>query len=70
MSRVNIILLPELSQWRNEEIDYETDVPIYLKNIPHRYWPEAPSDTSMLMYGQEAIVSFDWNTGKRAGKRG
>ncbi len=50
----------ELSQWRNEDIDYETETPVYLNDLPHQYWPEAPSNTSIVVYGQEAIVSFDW----------
>ncbi len=52
--------LTELSQWRYEGIDFEIEVPVNLNDIVHQYWPEAPSKTSIIMYGQEAIVSFDW----------
>ena len=52
--------LVELSRWRNEHVNYEVEVPVYLSRIIPQYWPEAPTDTSIIMYGQEAIVSYDW----------
>lgn len=50
----------ELSQWRSESIDFETEVPIYLNKIMSQFWPEAPTKTSVVFYGNEAIASFDW----------
>lgn len=49
-----------LSIWRNEQIDYEVDVPIDLKNFPPVLWPEVPTNKyTCRVYGREAVVSFD-----------
>ncbi len=57
--------LAELSKWRDKDIDFEVDIPVYLNNIPHQFWPEAPTPTSVVIYGQEAIVAFDWKKLKK-----
>jgi hypothetical protein len=44
-----------LESWRTAPIDHIADLPLSLFNVPPLFWPEAPSDESMLMYGQEAI---------------
>ena len=49
-----------LSSWGKEKIDFEVDIPINLRSITPGYWPEAPTENSILVYGQEAIVSFNW----------
>lgn len=49
--------LPSLSRWRDSSPSVEVDIPIKLTEIPHRYWPEAPTDTSVVMYGQEAMFA-------------
>lgn len=48
----------ELSRWRSIGIDDEVHVSFPLRSIPAQYWPEAPTNTSMVMYGKEAITSF------------
>ncbi len=48
-----------LSTYRELEIEQEVEVNIDFSNIPHPFWPEAPTKTSIVIYGQEAIVSFD-----------
>lgn len=52
----------ELSTWRSLEIDGECEIPLEIKSIQHQRWPEAPTKTSIIMYGQEAIVSFNRET--------
>ncbi|MEJ2060976.1 MAG: hypothetical protein P8Y64_10905, partial [Gammaproteobacteria bacterium] len=49
--------LPNLSTWRMPPPDQEVQIPIPLTGIPPRYWPEAPSDRSVILYGQEAMFS-------------
>lgn len=41
--------------WRNIAFDAEVDIPIALRPVPPIYWPEAPTDHSAVMYGQEAV---------------
>lgn len=48
-----------LSSWGKEKFDFEVDIPINLRSITPGYWPEAPTENSFLVYGQEAIVSFN-----------
>ena len=47
-----------LSQWGNESVDFEVELPINLREIQPQYWPEAPLSHSVILYGQEAIVSY------------
>lgn len=51
--------LANLSQWKGKDIDFEAEAPVFLNRIPHQFWPEAPSKHTMVLYGQEAIVSVD-----------
>lgn len=48
--------LPTLSAYHNA-LPVEVDLPLVLQNIPHRYWPEAPSDDSAITYGREAMFA-------------
>lgn len=48
-----------LSSWGKEKVDFEVDIPINLRSITPRYWPEAPTENSFLVCGQAAIVSFN-----------
>ena len=57
--------LTELSKWGEESIDFETELPVFLGKILPQFWPGAPTPTTLLLYGQEAIVSFDWKKRKR-----
>lgn len=49
-----------LSQWGQGQIDHEVEVSVNIQNMPPQYWPEAPTPDSVVIYGQDAIVSFDW----------
>lgn len=49
--------VPSLSQWMKIAAGDVIEIPIPLKPIPHRYWPEAPSKTSIVIYGQEAMFA-------------
>lgn len=49
-----------LSDYRDIGIDDEVEEMVDLKDIVHPFWPEAPTKTSIVVYGQEAITSFDW----------
>lgn len=67
--------LSELSRWRNEPIDFKAVEKVRLRNLPPQFWPEAPSDMNLIMYGQEAIVSSRYKnktktlTRKSSGRR-
>ena len=50
----------ELSMWRNCKIDDEKIVRLDLTERVHRYWPELPTSTSAIIYGEDAITSFDY----------
>lgn len=50
--------LPCLSEWRMFPPDTAVELPLRLTQIPHRYWPEAPTNTSVLTYGQEAMFAI------------
>jgi len=41
--------------WRSIPFQSVVDIPISLRPIPPMHWPEAPSDQSVLVFGQEAI---------------
>lgn len=52
------IKLNKLSDWRSIAIDDEKTLVIPTIPSIHPYWPEAPTDTSLVVYGQEAVASF------------
>lgn len=41
------------------------DIPVQLRQIPHRYWPEAPTDETIVAYGQEAMFSVNYDPGNK-----
>lgn len=41
--------------WRSVPYSTVVDMPITLRPIPPMYWPEAPTEKSMLIFGQEAM---------------
>lgn len=44
--------------WRHSPYEEEAELPIRLRPVTHQYWPEAPTETSVVVYGQEAMVAF------------
>ena len=45
-------------QWRAVPYSTEADIPVSLRPIPPiLYWPETPTNQSILLYGQEAIYA-------------
>jgi hypothetical protein len=51
--------LERLSNYRDLKIDDEIEITMDLKTIIHPYWPDVPNNNFMLMYGKEAITSFN-----------
>lgn len=49
--------LNSLSDYRHLGINDEVEFPVSLNRIIHERWPEAPTDHSVLIYGQEAIMA-------------
>jgi len=49
----------ELSRWRDVGFDETVKLPFGITKIPSQHWPEAPSENSIIMYGNEAIMSFE-----------
>jgi hypothetical protein len=47
----------ELSLHRNHPPATPIDLAITLRPVVHEYWPEAPSDNHIMMFGQEAIFA-------------
>jgi hypothetical protein len=45
----------DFDAYTNMRIDDEVDLPIDLFGVPHELWPEAPTDGTALMLGQEAV---------------
>lgn len=41
--------------WRMAEVEAETELPLSLHPLPPDHWPEAPTDHSVLAFGQQAI---------------
>jgi hypothetical protein len=41
--------------WRTCPFSYEDDLPVTVRPSLPAFWPEAPSDRTILLYGQEAI---------------
>ncbi|MCR4345817.1 MAG: hypothetical protein NUV55_01230 [Sulfuricaulis sp.] len=54
--------VPILSTHRTLGINGEVELPIPLRPIVHEFWPQAPTQYSFLLYGQEAI----WAIGRPA----
>lgn len=50
--------LPNFSVFEAEDCGGDVEIPIRIDEIPHRYWPEAPSDRSVVTYGQEAMFTL------------
>ncbi|SJM89009.1 conserved hypothetical protein [Crenothrix polyspora] len=48
-----------LSDYRRLGIDDEIEVTMNLDKIIHPWWPEIPDDNFVLLYGEQAITSFD-----------
>lgn len=48
----------ELSRWRSVGIDEDASIPFALTPVPHQFWPEAPTENSIVFYGKEAVMSF------------
>jgi hypothetical protein len=42
-------------EWRSVGYSVNADIPIRLNPLPPEYWPEAPTDHSVLAFGREAI---------------
>jgi len=60
-----IFNVSELSRWRNESIDYVANENVQLTNLPHQFWPEAPTEHNVVTYGREAVVSYEYKSKKR-----
>lgn len=54
----------ELSKWRHLAFGDDAEVVITLRPLTHPGWPESPTEKSLIMYGQEAVASFNWKNGK------
>ena len=48
--------LPRLSNY-HDLLPVEVDLPLILKDIPQRYWPEAPAEDSVITFGREAMFA-------------
>lgn len=44
-----------LSPWRDVPYEHVADLPLGLAGVPPEHWPEAPTDTSVVALGREAI---------------
>lgn len=44
-----------LDPWRSVPYDTTVDLPVRLRPLPPEYWPEAPTEHSVLAFGAEAI---------------
>jgi hypothetical protein len=44
-----------LAKYGSDDFDAEVDLHVRLNNVMNEYWPEAPTQTSLVMYGQEAV---------------
>lgn len=51
--------VPNLSKWRTSAINDEYELVIPLKRVVHQFWPEAPTNQSIVAYGQEAVIAVD-----------
>lgn len=48
--------LPRLSDY-HDLLPVEVELPLVLKGIPQRYWPEAPTEDSVITFGREAMFA-------------
>lgn len=48
--------------WRHIGFNDELELRLMLKPIPPLYWPEAPTDESVILYGQEALFAKGMHT--------
>lgn len=55
-----------LHQWREVAYETEVEVPLALDPLPPELWPEAPTRSSAIMYGQEALNVRTPPTSKQA----
>lgn len=44
-----------LARWRSSPFSLQVELPITLRPITPQFWPEAPTEDSVVTYGQEAI---------------
>lgn len=49
--------LPQLSSY-HDLLPVELELPVVLKGLPPRFWPEAPTDDSAVLYGPEAMFAI------------
>lgn len=47
--------IQRLDHWRDCPFQTQVDLSVSLRPIPPQYWPEAPSERSMILYGLEAV---------------
>lgn len=50
--------LDSLSSFRELKIDDEADISLRFNNLPNQFWPEAPTDDTIIAYGREAIATI------------
>lgn len=50
------LCLPELSIWRNRDIDHRAKLRMDFSRLQHQYWPEAPDDDTIIAMGREAVI--------------
>ena len=53
----HMFTVSSLTRWRDRDPDGYVDIPVPLTSIPNRYWPQAPTRTSIVMYGEEAMYA-------------
>lgn len=46
-----------LDPWRDSPFETLVDLPVTIRPLPPQFWPEAPTNQSVLVYGQEAIYA-------------
>lgn len=49
--------LPCLSDYGSAPLDEKVELPLYLKDLPGRTWPEAPSRHHLVVYGGEPLFA-------------
>ena len=47
--------ITSLDPWRDVPFDHVCEVPVRLRPLPSDYWPEAPTDTTAMMFGESAM---------------
>jgi hypothetical protein len=43
--------------WRSISYASEEELPVSLRPLPPEAWPEAPTNSSVILYGTEAVVA-------------